>query len=74
MAKKLTLQSIKDIIENVNEENAERFLNDFIVFLAYSIEVKKSNLKVSITSMVWKDDSKHELVGYTYNGKYHKLK
>lgn len=72
--KPIKLSSIEDIIDNVTEENAERFLNDFCVFLALSIDLKSKLPAIRVTNMVWKDDGKHEPTGITYNGELIKIK
>ncbi len=72
--KVVKIETIADIFEAITEENAERFLSDFMVFLAHGMNFKTKVPSGKVTHMLWKDDGNHDITGFMHNGKKVKIK
>ena len=57
------LKTITDIFDNVNAENMERFLKDFVLYTNYIIECKKKFPELKVESMIWTDDDINKITG-----------
>lgn len=62
------ITSIRDIFDVVDEENFDRFMTDFYIFVAQTGKVKREIPDLKITAMRWVDDGVHEITGVTLNG------
>lgn len=60
--------TIEDVFNVVNEENFERFMIDFMLFVHQIGKVKEKHPDVKIQAMLWKDDGVNEITGCSING------
>lgn len=61
------IETIEDVFNVVDEENFERFMTDFMLFVYQIGTVKRKHPEVKIQSMLWKDDGIHEITGCSIN-------
>lgn len=60
------LKTLEDIVNAINENNAENFLKDFTGWLGLQVAIKKENLPEGIEiqqrnyTMTWIDDGKNK--------------
>ena len=66
--KEIELVTINDVFNAIDDENFERFMLDFMMFVHQIGEVKKKHPDLIVRSMIWKDDGVHEITGATMNG------
>ncbi len=62
------IETIEDIFDVVTEDNFDRFMTDFYVFVAQIAKVKREIPDVEIKTMKWTDDGIHKITGVTING------
>jgi hypothetical protein len=61
------IETIEDIFNVIDEDNFERFMMDFMLFIHQAGMIKKSHPEVKIQSMLWTDDGIHEITGCSLN-------
>lgn len=69
--KKVTIRSLNDIVNNITEEELERFVPDFLEWLYFAVKTKKEyNISDTvINEMQWIDDGVQGLTKIEINGK-----